>query len=351
MNRPLKGRGADKVTRRSTNSVTLDDVAAHAGVSPQTVSRVIRMPDLVSPSTLETVQRSIAETGYVPNLAASNLASNRSMTVAALVPAVSYSVFADTIHGLDAVLSPKGYHLFIGSTEYDREREEGLIRAFLGRRPDGIVVVGTEHTPAARALLKGSNVPVVETWNWTEDPIDSLVGFSNRDASAALVDFAHERGYRHPAFGGWLTGRDSRAYERRIAFEQRVAELFPGESIRVVDAGTQGISIEAGRALLERTLHEYPETDVLMCASDIFATGALLEAESRGIDVPGQLAICGFGDFELSRHLSTPLTTVTTPNLEIGRRAGEVLLQRMLGESSEPTTLDLSFQLAARDSA
>ncbi len=342
---------AERVTRRSTNSVTLNDVAAHAGVSPQTVSRVIRSPELVSPRTLETVQRSITETGYVPNLAASNLASNRSMTVAALVPAVSYSVFADTIHGLDAVLSPKGYHLFIGSTEYDQEREEELIRAFLGRRPDGIVVVGTEHTPVARALLEGANVPVVETWNWTNTPIDSLVGFSNRDASAALVDYAHERGYRHPTFGGWLTGMDSRAYERRLAFEHRVRELFPGEDIRVVDAGTNGSSIEAGRSLLDHALREYPETDVLLCASDIFATGALLEAQSRGIEVPGQLGICGFGDFELSRHLSTPLTTVTTPNLEIGRRAGELLVARMLGEETEPRTLDLGFSLAARASA
>lgn len=351
MNRPIKGRGVERVTRRSTNSVTLSDVAAHAGVSPQTVSRAIRSPDLVSPHTLDIVKRSIAQTGYVPNLAASNLASNRSMTVAAFVPSVSYSVFADTIHGLDAVLSPKGYHLFIGSTEYDRDREEELIRAFLGRRPDGIVVVGTEHTPAARTLLANANVPVIETWGWTDTPIDSLVGFSNRDASAALVDYARERGYRHPTFGGWLTGMDSRAYERQLAFEQRVRELFPGEAIRVVDAGTNGSSIEAGRALLDHTLREYPETDVLMCASDIFATGALLEAHSRGIAVPGELAICGFGDFELSRHLTTPLTTVTTPNLEIGRRAGELLLNRMLGETTEPTALDLGFSLAARASA
>ncbi|UOQ59520.1 LacI family DNA-binding transcriptional regulator [Leucobacter rhizosphaerae] len=339
------------MTRRSTNSVTLHDVAAHAGVSPQTVSRAIRMPNLVSESTLAVVRTSIAETGYVPNLAASNLASNRSMTVAALVPAVSYSVFAETIHGLDAVLASKGYHLFIGSTDYDADREEELIRAFLGRRPDGIIVVGTEHTPAARAMLAGAKVPVVETWSWTDEPIDSLVGFSNREAITAVVDYVHSRGYRHPTFAGWLTGSDSRALDRRLAFEQRTRELYPGEPIRVVDSGADGISIAAGRALLDRALREHPETDVLLCASDIFATGALLEAQSRGIAVPDRLAICGFGDFELSRHLSPALTTVSTPNLEIGRRAGELLLSRMHGETAEPTSLDLGFSLAARDSA
>lgn len=339
------------MTRRNTNSVTLNEVAAQAGVSPQTVSRAIRMPNLVSEATLEVVRRAIAETGYVPNLAASNLASNRSMTVAALVPAMSYSVFAETIHGLDAVLSSRGYHLFIGSTDYDSAREEELIRAFLGRRPDGIVVVGTEHTEAARAMLEGAKVPVVETWGWTDDPIDSLVGFSNQEAITTLVDYAHERGYLHPTFAGWFTGGDSRAQDRRNAFGKRVGELYPAEPIRVVGSGEDRISIDAGRKLLDRALREHPETDILICASDIFATGALLEAEARGISVPSQLAICGFGDFELSRHLRPSLTTVSTPNLEIGRRTGELLLSRMLGTTTEPAMLNLGSSLAARDSA
>lgn len=339
------------MTRRNTHSVTLNDVAAHAGVSPQTVSRAIRMPNLVSEATLKVVRRSIQETGYVPNLAASNLASNRSMTVAALVPAMSYSVFAETIHGLDAVLASRGYHLFIGSTDYDTHREEELIRAFLGRRPDGIVVVGTEHTDAARAMLAGAKVPVVETWDWTDNPIDSLVGFSNQEAIVSLVDYAHERGYQHPTFAGWFAGGDSRAQDRRIAFGQRVGELYVGEPIREVDSGEDRISIEAGRKLLGRVLQEHPETDIMICASDIFAAGALFEAESRGISVPDQLAICGFGDFDLSRHLRPALTTVSTPNREIGRKTGELLLGRMLGETTEPTRLNLGTALAARDSA
>src|SRR5215211_4608213 len=88
-------------TRRSTRSITLSDVASLANVSPQTVSRAIRYPQLVSEHTLQRVQWAISTTGYVPNLAASNLASNRSRTVAALIPSLSASVFADALHGLD----------------------------------------------------------------------------------------------------------------------------------------------------------------------------------------------------------------------------------------------------------
>jgi len=95
-----------RFTRRSTRTVTLSDVARHAGVSPQTVSRSIRSPELVAESTLERVKGSIVATGYVVNLAASNLASNRSMTVAAIIPTLTASVFSDAVHGLDERTQP-----------------------------------------------------------------------------------------------------------------------------------------------------------------------------------------------------------------------------------------------------
>ncbi|WP_291048438.1 LacI family DNA-binding transcriptional regulator [Herbiconiux sp.] len=338
-------------SRRSTNTVTLDDVARHAQVSPQTVSRSIRTPDLVSEFTLERVRASIAETGYVPNLAASNLASNRSMTVAAIIPAISASVFADALHGLEEILAPAGYQLFIGSTSYRPAHEEELVRAFLGRRPDGIFIVGTEHSANTTHLLRESKVPVIEAWDLTDDPIDSLVGFSNRDAIRAIVEFAHERGYRHPTFAGSLQRGDFRAAARRASFEEAVPELFPGETVRVVDSGTSTVDYETGRRLLDETLKLHPETDVLMFASDVFAAGALLECTRRGIRVPDDLAITGFGDFEIGRHLVPTLTTVAVPNRQIGTVAGELLLARMNHTSAETAEVDLGFSVVARESA
>jgi LacI family gluconate utilization system Gnt-I transcriptional repressor len=342
---------APRQTRRSTNTVTLTDVARHARVSPQTVSRSIRSPQLVSEFTLERVRNSIAATGYVPNLAASNLASNRSMTVAAVIPAVSASVFADALHGLEEVLSPEGYQLFIGSTDYRPSHEEELVRALLGRRPDGIFIVGTSHSPNTSHLLRESKVPVVEAWDLTDDPIDSVVGFSNQDAIRALVHFAHERGYAHPTFAGSFQTGDFRAIARRGAFEDGVRELFPGEPLRVVDSGTATVDFETGRRLLDETLATHPETDVLMFASDVFAAGAVLECARRGIRIPDDIAITGFGDFEISRHLVPTLTTVAVPNRQIGTVAGELLLARMTHRPVENSEIDLGFSVVARESA
>jgi LacI family gluconate utilization system Gnt-I transcriptional repressor len=345
------GPAGPRQTRRSTNTVTLTDVALHAGVSPQTVSRSIRSPELVSKFTLERVRRSIEATGYVPNLAASNLASNRSMTVAAIIPAISASVFADALHGLDEILAPAGYQLFIGSTDYRPAHEEELVRAFLGRRPDGIFIVGTHHSPLTDHLLREAQVPVVEAWDLTDDPIDSVVGFSNGDALRAVVEFAAGQGYAHPTFAGSFQSGDFRAVARRASFEAAVRELYPGEQVRVVDSGTATVDFETGRQLLDATLTAYPETDVLMFASDVFAAGALLECARRGISIPHDIAITGFGDFEIARHLVPTLTTVAVPNREIGTTAGRLLLARMANQPVLTPKVDLGFSVIPRESA
>jgi LacI family gluconate utilization system Gnt-I transcriptional repressor len=342
--------GASRATKRSTGTATLSDVAHHAGVSAQTVSRSIRTPERVSDLMLQRVREAIAATGYVPNLAASNLASNRSMTVAAIIPTISASVFADAVGGLDAVLSPHGYQLFMGATDYRLEREEEVVRAFLGRRPDGIFIVGTAHTPETADLLRASRVPVVEAWNLTDSPLDSLVGFSNADAIRAMVELVVRKGYRHPTFAGSLQPGDSRAVERRASFERAVPELLPGESVRVVDSGGGVVSHDVGRHLLDESLRRHPETDVILFSSDVFAAGALLEANRRGLDVPGRLGITGFGDFEIGHHLVPRLTTVAVPNREIGTRAGRLLLDRMTGATEEPAVVDLGYSIVVRES-
>ena len=339
------------LTRRSTGTVTLDDVAAHAQVSPATVSRAIRAPDMVSEATLERVRSSIAATGYVRNLAAANLASNRSMTVAALIPAISASVFADALHGLEDVLRPAGYQMVIGSTDYREAAEEALVRALLGRRPDGLFFVGTQHSEATTHLLREARVPLVEAWGLVEDPIDSLVGFSNSDAISSLVDFLRGRGYRHPTFAGSFQTGDFRALARRAAFAEAVRERFPGEPLRIVDSGTATVDLETGGRLLDQTMRTHPETDVLMLASDVFAAGAVLAGNRRGLRIPDDIAITGFGDFELGRHLMPTLTTVAVPNRQIGTVAGEVLLRRMSGLTTKSTTVDLGFSVVARESA
>ncbi|AXK36910.1 LacI family DNA-binding transcriptional regulator [Streptomyces armeniacus] len=337
--------------RSSTRSVTLRDVAEHAGVSAQTVSRVLRIPDEVAPHTRERVEAAVRECGYVPNLAARNLASNRSRIVATVIPSLSASVFSETLTGLSAVLSSEGYQVLLGYTDYDDEREEQLIRSLLGRRPDGFFMTGVIHREGAVKMLRSSGIPVVETWDWTGSPIDTLVGFSNVDAMYEMVSFLHGAGYRTPCFVGSLIEGDHRSHRRLDGYLKAVRKHWPGSEPRVVDASDHPLTLESGGRLLELARGAHPDTDVLVFSTDIYANGALLAARSRGLRVPEDIAVTGFGDFELSGLLGPGLTTVALPTDTIGRAAATLLLQRMRGAEPESHTVDLGFEIRRRGSA
>jgi LacI family gluconate utilization system Gnt-I transcriptional repressor len=327
------------------------EVAAAANVSMQTVSRFLRFPDTVTAETSVAIQAAIDKTHYVHNLAASHLASARSNTVAAIIPTLSASVFAETIQHLSEVLNRHGYQLFLGNTDYQPEREEEVIRSLLGRRPDGLFIVGTHHSQQSVGLLRRAGIPVVEGWDMTSRPIDRLVGFSNTAAIAAMVRYLADSGRRRIVFAGSMRRGDSRASERRDGFIAAIRELFPAEAPRLVLARDRPLGMSGGIELLERSIEEFPDADAIMFSSDVLASGALLESIRRGIDVPGKLAITGFGDFELARHLNPSLTTVAVPAAEIGRQAGRLLLEGMRGTITPDKRIDVGFELVVRQSA
>lgn len=336
--------------RSSTKSVTMADVSRAAGVSAQTVSRALSRPELVTDATRERVEQAVRETGYVPNLAASHLASNRSRTVAAILPAISTSVFSDTLRAATARLAPHEYQLFVGYTDYHAEREEELVRRFIQRRPDGFFIVGTLHTPATTRLLESYGHPVVETWDWDEAPTDLLVGFSNRAALADMVGHLVDSGHRRIAFAGVIAPGDARAARRLEGFRDAVAELLPDEPVRVVDLPGLPIAMDTGVQLLEAALERHPEITALVFPTDVFAAAAVLAAPRLGIQVPDRLAITGFGDFEMATHIQPSLTTVAVNSQHIGARAAELLLSRMLDQTVAEPLVDVGYRIAVRES-
>ena len=180
----------------------MHDVAREAGVSAQTVSRVIRSPGLVKEETRNLVRATIERLGYVPDSTAGDLASNRSRFVAAVIPSVSMSIYEDSVRALSSELLAAGYQLLLGNTEYSLDSEEATIFAFLGRRPEAMVVVGVDHTDRAKALMRQSGIPIIETMDLTDTPIDTVVGYSNKVATATLTRLLLTRGYKRIVFVG-----------------------------------------------------------------------------------------------------------------------------------------------------
>jgi LacI family gluconate utilization system Gnt-I transcriptional repressor len=130
----------------------------------------------------------------VPNRLAGGLASTRSRLVAAVVPTISGPVFLETVQALTEALAEQGYQLMLGQSGYAGSREDALLEAIIGRRPDGIVLTGIMHSAEGRRRLLASGIPVVETWDLTPTPIDMLVGFSHVEVGRAVALTCTPRG-------------------------------------------------------------------------------------------------------------------------------------------------------------
>src|ERR1700731_392226 len=189
---------------------TLSAVADLAGVSAITVSRVVRLPEMVAPQTRAKVEAAMRQLGYVPNLVAGALASARTSSVGVLVPTIANSIFADTVQGLSDELEPLGYAVILAQSRYDSAREDHMLSALLSRRPEAIIMVGSPATDDGARLLRRAGIPVAETWDLPADPIDAVAGFDNYAAGVAVARHLVAQGRRHLAFIGGDVPRTTR---------------------------------------------------------------------------------------------------------------------------------------------
>ncbi|HPT56515.1 MAG TPA: LacI family DNA-binding transcriptional regulator [Casimicrobium sp.] len=333
-----------KRSRRGSGAITLRDVAKLAGVAPITASRALNTPTQVSPEVLQKVHDAVQRTGYVPNRMAGGLASSRSRLIAAVVPSTVMSVFMETVESLNAELFDAGYQLMLGQSGYSVEREEALLEAVIGRRPDGIFLTGILQAGRGRTRLLASGIPVVESWDLTPTPIDMLVGFSHADIGREVANFLIGKGRRKFAL---VRASDERADRRAVAFAEIVTK-HGLDAVFEVNVGSSR-TLVSGREAMQRVLAELPEVDAIVCSSDLLALGVLTEAKARGLSVPGRVSIMGFGDVPFLADMVPALSTVRINGAEIGRRAARFLIDRAEGREVEQRVVDVGFSIVERD--
>jgi LacI family gluconate utilization system Gnt-I transcriptional repressor len=325
------------------------DVAAHTGVSAQTVSRVLGRPELVAERTRHKIQEAIAALGYIPNEAARNLASNSSRTVAVIIPTLASSAYSTQVSRIIQVFEPRGISVIIGNSEYSQEREEQLVRSLLERRPLAVVLTGLHHSNGTSAMLRSVGIPVIETWDIDSQPIDLAVGFSNVAATREVGRLFAMRGVKRAAFVGGKTNEDPRAESRYRGLAEGLAEAGIEAPFRVqLDLP---MAAKDGIVGLDAVLADAPLTDAILFSADFLAIPALLECNRRGISVPNQLAICGFGDYELSPFVTPSLTTVRIYPDRMGQRAAELVLAKLDGTSGPDLVHEIGHKLIRRGSA
>ena len=331
----------------------IDEVARIAGVSPITVSRALRQPEKVAEDKRRRIQAAIEQTGYAPNQDAIRLRSGgrpaasaaaASTLVAAFVSNIANPQFSRAVRTCAEVLEPAGYRLMTGETAYSYARETAMIQSLRDLRPAAVLFTGVIELEENREALRSLGVPVMETWAYPQDPIDMLVGFSNFDGGRLVGEHFGERGYRSIAYVGRGGGR---GVLRLQGFKEGLAKhgLRPAAELSV--EGPAGLA--EGRRAMAALLEQGEPLDAAFFGNDLLAIGALSEARRRGLTVPGDLAVAGFGDIELAETLEPGLTTVRIDSDDIGRRAGRMLLTRLTGGTPERgiELVDLSLVVRA----
>lgn len=323
------------------------DIARITGVSPMTVSRAFKGEHLISPETRTAILEAAEALGYVFDATASSLRSQKTDFVAVTIPSINNANFADTVGGLSDTLAPRGMQILLGYTNYDVVEEERLIEQLLRRKPQAIVVTGGKHTVRGRRLLENAHIPVIETWDTPSDPIGNYVGFSNANAVRQMVDHFVTVGYKKIAFIGGDASRDTRGSDRRLGF----IEAMQGHGLdatRLISAGVPPISMREGAEAMAGLLERFPDTDAVICVSDLSAFGALTECQRRRVSVPNDIAIGGFGDYEIG-DISVPrLTTINVGAREIGVETGRLLLDILAGKV-EGTHITVTPKLIIRE--
>lgn len=336
--------------RRGTNRVTMEDVAAHAGVSASSVSLFLRQPDAVSKRMAPAIKAAIKDLGYVPNRLAGSLAAANTRAVAVIIPSLTNAFFSNTVSAIQRVLEEKDYQLMLGISEYSAAQEAKLVKAFLSWSPAAVIVTGTQQSRTVSSMLRGAGVPVAQIWEIGGKPFDLQVGFQHEEAGATVTQHLHEVGCRKIAFIGARMERDRRAFMRATGYRKWL-EAHAAQAPIVLNV-EELASPQVGADIFRTLLDTDPDVDGICCANDVLALGLLFEAQRQGIAIPEQIAVTGFGDLPFSAISVPQITTVRLPSEQIGIETAQQILRRIEGRDArtQAQTIDLGFELVVRES-
>ncbi|MGW2616244.1 LacI family DNA-binding transcriptional regulator [Streptomyces sp. NPDC001500] len=312
---------------RSGGRPTLEEVAARAGVGRGTVSRVINGSPRVSDATRAAVEAAVAELGYVPNTAARALAANRTDAIALVVPEPETRFFAepyfsDILRGVGAELSDTEMQLLLIFAGSDRERRR-LAQYLAAHRVDGVLLVSVHADDPLPDLLSQLEIPAVISGPRSDAETLPSVDSDNYGGARSAVEHLLSRGRTHIAH---ITGRlDVYGAQRRVD-GYRDALRDAGHEVDEGLIALGDFTEEGGHRAMRELLARSPDLDAVFAGSDVMAAGARRALREEGRRIPEDVALVGYDDSAIARHMDPPLTSVRQPIEEMGRRMLDLLL-------------------------
>ena len=321
MNRPCHDAAS-----RPNGAVTIREVAAEAGVSTATVSRVLAGPDKVRKPARDRVLLAVRKLDYHPNRLARDLRAGLRKVIGVVIPDLQNPFLTGVVHGVEAVLYEAGYTLVLGHSDGLAERERAHLAVLRGEGAAGLILIPDNGAGTSYASLQAWEIPVVAVDRVPHGLQVDLVATNNREGVREAVAHLLGHGYRTI---GFINGPEGLSVTRERLAGYRDALAASGVAVRDAFIVHSDFRHAGGKAAMTRLLGMPKPPRAVVVANNLMTLGALQAIHEQGVRIPEEMAVVGFDDMPWATSLRPPLTAVAQPAEELGGAAAQLLLERL----------------------
>lgn len=325
-------------------SVTMRDVAQRAGVSINTVSRVVNDHGEISEATRQRVLSAIDELGFRPNVLARSLVSGKSLSVGLVIPQITDPFFPEVVLGVESVARRQGYSVLLCNTNDDPQQELDYIDILAGKQVDGVILCGSRLNEQQLSSAAARHRIAVVT---SRKPHGASVIALRGDSGLAAIT-THLIGLGHRAIGHVGSSIGSGG-ERTDGYRRALREhglTLNEDRMSIMQRPTIETGREGGHALLLRC----PDVTAVTCFNDLIAIGVMRACAELGRRVPDDVAVVGFDDIDLASLVTPTLTTMHIPRFQLGEMAMELMLRVIADTGVHEESLAVYPELVVRES-
>jgi len=326
--------------------MSVQKIARMAGVSVATVSRVLNNSDSVKPVNRQKVLAAIEESNYQPNLLARQLRTARSSMILVLVSDISNPFCAEVVKGIEEQAEKNGYRILLCNSGTDIARSRSSLQLLSGKMVDGVITMDAFSKLPELSQLIGA-APWVQCAEHDDNGQISCVGIDDDAAAQSVVHYLVGLGCQRIA----LINHDLSYRYARLRQQGYTAQLEKQKRAWQAIAYASELSFSAGKAAMNQLLAAEIPPDAVFAVSDTLAAGAMAAIHRAGLRIPQDIAVVGFDGSELAGMVSPPLTTLAQPSKEIGRRACELVLQKIARPDALPQCVIMQGELVVRASS
>ena len=309
------------------------DVANEAGLSIATVSRVMNGASNVKSDTRLKVLSACKKLDYLPNPAARMLSTNRTKTIAAIIPTIEHSVFAKYIAAIEQTLGQRDYSLVLAISNADRREELKAARQLLGMGAEAFILSGSDHSQSLLDMFDRRGVPSVFTSVWEKQTTHPTIGYDNYALAVRAVKFLASHGHQKIAVIHGPLNESDRTRSRR---EGACGVI---DTRLTIDFFEVELNVKGGKYAVQSILEAAIQYTAILCFSDVLALGAYFSLLKAGLKIPDDISVMGFDNLDWSEDVVPSLTTIDLPAEQMGADVATQLMDNL--DNSKPVVSTL----------